>query len=412
MTAPFEPPDPDDLQETADSQSGSDLPARLQFLQLSEEDADRLRSLRQQFEEQGPDFAKAFYEHLFGFPETASFLQDKALVARLKESQQEHFRSLLDAEWNDQFAAERKKVGEAHARVGIQPHLFLGAYNQYLQHWLGQLGPQQGEATVGIDHLRSLVRVTLLDIGLTLDAYFDQITSEMRTALDLYWRANAELRQFAQLASHDLKTPLGTVANLCDEAVDEFGDSIPEEARELLEKARTRIFRMSATIDELLASTMHAGTGQRDVLVDMNKVIAEAADVVRPHLERAGIALTIAPTLPTVLADEPRLREVFVNLLSNAAKFIDNPHGKIDIWAATEGQQCTFFFRDNGSGIPPEDQQRVFSPFRRLRSHQHIAGSGLGLYFTRDIVNQLGGRIWVESPPGEGCCFCVALRTA
>src|SRR5689334_22277441 len=85
-----------------------------------------------------------------------------------------------------------------------------------------------------VEQVLPLIKVIFLDIGLTLDAYFSQATQRLREALDMYWKANDDLRRFAQLTSHDLKTPLATVANLCDEVLDEFGDEIPVEAREMI----------------------------------------------------------------------------------------------------------------------------------------------------------------------------------
>ena len=109
------------------------------------------------------------------------------------------------------------------------------------------------------DKTVSLLKVIFLDIGLTLDAYSEQATHGLRQALELLLKANAELRQFAHLTSHDLKTPLATVANLCDETIDEFGAEMPQEARKLIEAVRNRVFRMSATIDDLLSSTISTG---------------------------------------------------------------------------------------------------------------------------------------------------------
>src|SRR5690606_3831382 len=124
-----------------------------------------------------------------------------------------------------------------------------------------------------------------------------------------------ELRQFAQLASHDLKTPLATVANLCDEALDEFGEEMSAEAVNLIAKARERTFRMSATIDELLASTMITDIEGVIQPTASQQVIADAVEAVHPVLEKRGINLRVAEDMPTVQAEKARLREVFSNLL-------------------------------------------------------------------------------------------------
>jgi chemotaxis family two-component system sensor kinase Cph1 len=230
--------------------------------------------------------------------------------------------------------------------------------------------------------------------------------------LDLVYRANTELRQFAQLTSHDLKTPLATMANLCDEALDEFGDQMPSESIKLIESARNRAFRMSTMIDELLSSTisLHADEGNDSVSGD--EVVNEAVELLRPLVEQKSIRLTVAKRLPRVLGNHARLREVFYNLLSNAVKFSDKPDAWIAIGCTVRDDTCTITIADNGTGIPADELSRVFVPFRRLASHRGIPGSGLGLYFAKTIVEQQGGQIWVESAVGKGSSFQVQLKLA
>ena len=231
----------------------TDLAQRLAFLDLDEADVARLRPAPL-FSRHEDDFVEAFYRHLFSFPETAAFLQDPALVERLKEAQRVHFASMLDAAWDEEYVERRHQVGDTHADVGIGPDVFLGAYNQYVQYCFRHLIPELGQRErADLERLLSVLKVIFLDVGLTLDAYFARSSESQRQALDMLWKANVELRQFAQLASHDLKTPLATVANLCDEALDEFGEQMPAGARDLVEAARQRTFRMSRMIDELLA---------------------------------------------------------------------------------------------------------------------------------------------------------------
>jgi signal transduction histidine kinase len=251
-----------------------------------------------------------------------------------------------------------------------------------------------------------------LDVGLTLESYFAQATQSLRQALDLVYQANAELRQFAQLTSHDLKTPLATMANLCDEALDEFRDSMPAEAAGLIESARNRAYRMSATIDELLHSSMSLHSDAPRDVVDSGQMIAEAIDQIRPVLEQKKIKLNLPEGLPRVLGDYARIREIFYNLLSNAVKFSDKRHGRIDVGCTRRNGDCIFSIADNGPGIPAEELSRVFVPFRRLPNHRDIPGSGLGLYFAKTIVEQQQGRIWVESEVGTGSRFYVLLKAA
>jgi signal transduction histidine kinase len=318
-----------------------------------------------------------------------------------------------------------------------------------------------------------LVKSVLLDIGLTLGAYFQRSTRQIRLALDMVWKANDELRQFAQITSHDLKTPLATMANLCEEVLDEFGPQIPPAARELIAAARGRAFRMSATIDELLESSLAAGSGGRPREVASQRFIDEALERVRPLADRKHVRLVVRGPLPVVLGDPVRLREAFYNLLTNATQVVDEGRGWVEVSATSEPTQHVFCVCDNGPGIAPQDMPRLFAPFRHPRRHtaeshqpspggqrplghepaaerdagrtgeraaaqaepngdeldepppdarRHTlrrsaessgaslaAGSGLGLYFTRMIVEQHGGRIWAESSPGHGARFFIAL---
>ncbi|MCH8045983.1 MAG: hypothetical protein IID44_19895 [Planctomycetes bacterium] len=387
-----------------------DLDTWLAFLEMTDADAKKLRQLAPKFRSYAEPFVEAFYKHLLSFEETAGFLSDPQQVTRLKTLQKEHLESMFAAEWDEDYLNQRRKVGKAHADNGIEPHLFLGGYNQYIQHSFRYLAEEGSpEVQQFFQQIVPLLKAIIFDIGITLDAYFAQLTEEMRSALDMYWRANNELKQFAQLASHDLKTPLATVANLCEEAIDEFGDDMPEEARALISLAVKRTYRMSATIDELLAATIAAVDGSPNAEISGEDFLNDAIDRVRPLLKEKNITLVVADQLPTVQADKVRLREAFYNLLSNAAKFVDKVPGRIEISARIEQNDCIYTVADNGPGIPANELERIFVPFRRLPQHRGEPGSGLGLYFTKCIIEQQGGRIWAESILGEGTQFHVQL---
>ena len=414
MTSPPRHPAPQSSSQKAPSLDvAADLNDRLAFLDLTAADKERLRAVAPDLKRGAPDFVAQFYDHLLRFPETAGFLQDAALVERLKEMQRQHLETMLDAQWDAAYVERRKRVGDVHAAVGIQPKMFLGAYYQYLQFCFRRLAaPQDPAARLYAEQMLTLLKTVLLDVGLTLDAYFLEATRNLRQALDMVFESNAELRQFAQFTSHDLKTPLATVANLCDEVLDEFGNEIPAEAQRLIEAARQRAFRMSATIDELLKSTISLHAQAETDEFALGDTIAEALELVRPQLADKGIEVTIAPELPWVVGDRARVREAFYNLLSNAAKFIDKRPGRIAVSAEIGDDTCVVCVADNGPGIPREEWPRIFVPFRRLPAHSEVPGSGLGLYFAKGIIEQQGGRIWVESELGKGSRFYVLLKRA
>lgn len=381
---------------------------RRELLKLGDDDIPRLHGMREMFEQTSDALVEKFYEHLESFPQTARFLKDKAMVARLKELQRQHFMSLFTAEWDEAYAARRQDVGKAHARKGIEPQYFLAGYFLYLEHCFRELAPD-GDGQ--LDSMLSLLKAVFLDIGLALDAYFAQQTNDLHTALEMYWQANNELRHFASLASHDLKTPLATMANYCEEALDEYQDELPQGARELIQAARDRSWRMGNMIDELLSNANRPEADQVEE-VSSEEPLREAVERLQPVLDERGIELSLPPSFPFVWGDRIRLREVFYNLLANAAKFIDKNPGRIAILVELDDSRCRFCVSDNGPGIPPEELDRVFAPFRRLPQHRDRPGSGLGLYFSKNMVEQQQGRIWVESTPGQGSRFYVELRRA
>jgi signal transduction histidine kinase len=409
------PVDPNKVEtDSRAARSGNDaqtLAERLSYLGLDVSDRDRLRSLVPAFEAFSSDLVEAFYRHLFAFDESARFLREPALVARLKRLQQDHFLSLLEAEWGPAYVERRHRVGRVHAQVGIEPELFLGAYSQYVQQSFRRyLGDGDKPLPPEIEALLSLLKVVFLDLGLTLEAYFSRATQTMQQALDMYWKANIELRQFAHLTSHDLKTPLATVANFCDEALDEFGEQMPAEARRLIESARQRTFRMSTMIDELLSTATSFEASEQMGEVSSQAALAEAVDRLRPAIERKQVVLDIPLTMPTVMGDAVRLRESFYNVLSNAVKYVERVSGKITIRVEPRADEIEFTCADNGPGIPSDEVERIFTPFHRSALQGDQPGSGLGLYFTKSMIEHQGGRVWAESGPGRGSTFHIVLR--
>ena len=398
-------PDPVDFHETLN------LAHRLAFLQVSSADRERLRGIAPLLKASSEEFVEGFYRHLFAFEETARFLQDPALVERLKRMQQAHLESMLEDELDDAYVERRRRVGDVHAHIGISPQMFLGAYNQYLQYSLRQLASNREVLLPDfLEEVLSLLKAVFLDVELTLNAYFAQATHNLRQALDMLFRANTELRQFAQLTSHDLKTPLATVANLCDETLDEFGQQMPAEACRLVEMAKQRTYRMSKMIDELLELSVPVDDLQANGPVDTRQVIAEAIERLAPEIDQRKIAISLASNLPSVWGNRIRLREAIFNILSNAIKFMDKQPARVDILAEIHDETCQLAIADNGPGIPAEELDRIFSAFRRVKTHQDRPGSGLGLYFARNLIEQDGGRVWAESRLGEGSVFYVALK--
>lgn len=209
--------------------------------------------------------------------------------------------------------------------------------------------------------------------------------------------SRSELEQFISIASHELRAPLRRIANLGELLTLRRGDSYAEEERGLL----TRIRDSAAAAQELVAGLVAYGeTEQRAPLstVDMNEAAGRVLAGLSERIRAEEATITCRP-LPKVLAVPSLLERVLYHLLDNALKFRGTDPPRIHIWAARSEGLWTISVRDNGAGIPHRRARRIFS-----------AGVGMGTAICRKIVERFGGRIWVDSEPGEGSTFHFTLR--
>lgn len=225
-------------------------------------------------------------------------------------------------------------------------------------------------------------------------------------------RSNAELEQFAYVASHDLREPLRMVSSYVTLLERRYADILDDEAREFIGYAREGAQRMDRLVIDLLE---FARIHRRD---DANPTPAgEAVETALRHLQLAigqsGARIEIPVPLPEVRADPGQMVSLFQNLVSNALKYRapDRPP-LVRITAERAGDMWEFQVADNGIGIEPEYFDRIFRLFQRLHPHDSHEGTGIGLSVSKKIVEHHGGRIWLGSTPGEGTVFHFTLLAA
>lgn len=210
-----------------------------------------------------------------------------------------------------------------------------------------------------------------------------------------------ELEQFASLASHDLKEPLRTITTYMDLLREDHLGELEPPADEFWSFVRSSAERMSVLIDDLLLFARAGGAVERQP-VALHVLVEEVLRDLGPRIEETGATITGQPALPVVAGDPSRLRHVFQNLIENALKFTDGAP-RVRLGASPVGTQWEITVADDGPGIEPELQGRIFEPFKRL--HRDKPGTGMGLAIVDRIVRECGGSVWVTSEAGAGATF-------
>lgn len=221
-------------------------------------------------------------------------------------------------------------------------------------------------------------------------------------------RSNAELEQFASVASHDLQEPLRMVASFTQLLARRYRGKLDQDADEFIGFAVDGATRMQTLINDLLTYSRVGTRGKPFGPTDCEAILKMALDNLAGAIEESGAVIT-SSHLPTVSADEVQLIQLIQNLIANAIKFCGQESPQIQVSAERKGHEWVFAVKDNGIGIAPEHQERIFMIFQRLHHRTEYPGSGIGLAICQKIVERHGGRIWLESQPGKGSTFYFSI---
>lgn len=240
--------------------------------------------------------------------------------------------------------------------------------------------------------------------GIGIDDARTRAEEALRTAARDLKRSNQELEQFAYIASHDLQEPLRMVTSYLQLLEKRYSGRLGEDADEFIRYAVGGAVHMKALISGLLEySRLGRGT-TLFARVDSGVALDRALSNLTVAIVESGADVTRDP-LPIVRADEQQLVQLFQNMVGNAVKFRSAAPPRIHVAARRAGGEWLFSIQDNGIGIEPRFAERVFVIFQRLHGGDKYPGTGIGLALCRKIVEQHGGRIWVESQPGRGSTF-------
>ncbi|MFM6985745.1 MAG: ATP-binding protein [Hydrogenophaga sp.] len=264
----------------------------------------------------------------------------------------------------------------------------------------------------------------ILDEASQLRAY-SQALEEKSQSLE---RATAELRQaneqlksldrlkddFMSSVTHELRTPLTSIRALSEMMRDDAGMDVAQR-QQFLDIIVTETERLSRLVNQVLdMAKIEAGHAEwHNTAVDMRDLLEQTAGSMAELLRERGITLTLElpERIAPLQADADRITQVVLNLLSNAAKYAPAGRGHVQLRLSDSPDAVEVQVQDNGPGIPPEQQSRVFEKFRQVSGDEHYrpGGTGLGLPISRQIVEHFGGRLWLRSQPGQGACFGFSL---
>jgi len=267
------------------------------------------------------------------------------------------------------------------------------------RHYIVELVPYGGDAA--LDGVRSYVLYRdVTDIRET--------EMELERTVEQLERSNEQLQQFAYVASHDLQEPLRMVSSYVDLLAAEYGDELDDEADEYIRFAVDGAQRMQAMVDDLLEYSRVHTEGESFGEVDAETVLDRALQDLELLIAETDATIT-HDDLPSVVADGNQLGQLFQNLLSNAIEHGDDGDGPLAVHVSGDERDDTIVFSvsDDGPGIPPDQQERVFELFEQ--SNRDDEGTGIGLAICQRIVNRHEGDIWIESTPGEGATFHVSF---
>jgi signal transduction histidine kinase len=234
----------------------------------------------------------------------------------------------------------------------------------------------------------------------------DKLNKDLLSTIQKLERANKELKEFAHIAAHDLKSPLRAIGTLADWISNDYADKFDEQGKEQVKLLLTRTKQMSTLIDDILRYSRLGQTSSEKEQVDVNTILRELIEEINPH---ENIEVIIENELPTIMCEKTHIIQLFRNLLSNAVKYMDKPKGIIKVGYAEQDGFWRFDVSDNGLGIDKKYHEKIFMMLQTITPCDRIESTGIGLAIVKKLAELNGGKAWVESDIGKGSTFSFTL---
>jgi len=387
------------------------------YVEFTEQEGQYLQAAGPQMEQFFPGLAERFYKRISQHPDAAMvFTGGQEQVERLKQTLQVWARRVFAGTYDEDYAAERYKIGVRHVLIGLPERYMIsamGVIRVHLQEGLAQAlrsDPERLEKT-----RLALDKILNLDLNMMCESYFQESIRHLSDLNRRLERANLELAELSRVkteflatTSHELRTPLNSILGFSRLILDGLCET-REEERELLRDVLSSAEHLLSIVNDLLdVAKIEAGKLRLNPEpVDLKAVLQEAKAAVAVQVASKHLTFideTESLELPRITADAARAKQVLLNLFSNAVKFTNEGWITLRARSYPERGYLEIELQDTGVGIPPEKQRLLFEKFRQIDSSftRPQGGSGLGLAISRTLVEMMGGRIRISSA-GVGC---------
>jgi two-component system, chemotaxis family, sensor kinase Cph1 len=322
---------------------------------------------------------------------------------------------LVGTDFSDYF------TNPGDAKKGYQQVFRSGMVRDYpleIKHKDGSITPVLYNASVYKDAFGETIGVFAAARDITelkkaqdeLREYWENLEEQVKLRTEELAKSNADLEQFAYVASHDLREPLRMINSFLQLLERRYKSQLDDDAKEFIGFAVDGAKRLDKMIMDLLEYSQIANKEMMFSEVDFEKVIHQVKLNLNVRIHENNAEITCDQLPKNVRADINQMILLFQNLIGNAIKYRSDESLKIHISSFKEDDYYVFSVKDNGIGIDPKHLERIFTIFQRLHTHQEYEGSGIGLSIVQRIVHQHGGEIWVESEPGKGSTFQFTIK--
>jgi len=250
------------------------------------------------------------------------------------------------------------------------------------------------------------VKLEELKAAIEVALYKAKTEGELKNLNRRLEEANQKLRDFAHVVSHDLKAPLRGIRHLTEWITRDYANILTPDGRKHIQQITKRVDRMYSLIDRILEYSSVENKDEDKSVVDLGELVNSVIEIIDAS---ENVTITIENQLPVYECNETRIAQVFQNLLGNAVKYIDKPHGEIRVGCVEEELFWEFSVKDNGPGIEKKYFDKVFELFKTLVPPDEGGGTGIGLATVKRIVEMYGGSVWLESELGKGSTFYFTL---